>query len=594
MSTGPLTSSGAVSGLDVPALVAKLMANEQSMLTPLTTAAASYNSQLSAYGTVKSALSTFQSALAKLNATAFSAQKANIINNGTATGTGTLSTAAPFTADVNSDAASSPKAQIIQSAGIPANTTFNAGDSLAIKVGTNAPIFVTLSGNQTLQGVADQINAAKTDVGASVVTDDQGSHLVLEANTSGTANTIRVTGNGSLSGFAYDQSSGLPSTMTQTQAPQDTVAAVSGSYDIAVTSLAQTAKLKSQGYPSGQTFNSGILAIKTGTNQTTIIQPQANTLAGIRDAINASPTAGVNATIVSDGTQSHLVLTANSSGAANSITVTGTGDFGTLSTGSWSDESTNPPTTTASTMTSLQTAADAIVTVDGVAINSPSNTVTNAIPGMTLNLTGLTTASDKFNLTIGDDSSGVQTAVQSFVTAYNTMASSLGSLTSYNADTKAAGALQGDSSATSIQNQIRNTIIQSVGGTSALQTLNDLGITFQKDGTLAVDSTKLTKVTASNFDDIQPLFNGTNGVATNLNTLLTSMLATGGIVDTRTSGIQASLATNTANQATVQARLDADQARYTAQFNALDVTLTNLQQQQQQLTSALAGLAANR
>src|ERR1700744_1036358 len=105
MSTGPLTSSGAVSGLDVPGLVAKLMANEQSMLTPLTTAAASYNSQLSAYGTVKSALSTFQSALAKLNATAFSAQKANIVNNGS---TGTLSASAPFTADVNTDATSSP------------------------------------------------------------------------------------------------------------------------------------------------------------------------------------------------------------------------------------------------------------------------------------------------------------------------------------------------------------------------------------------------------------------------------------------------------------------------------------------------------
>lgn len=591
MSTGPLTSSGAVSGLDVPALVAKLMANEQSMLTPLTTAAASYNSQLSAYGTVKSALSTFQSALAKLNATAFSAQKANIINNGTGS---TLSASTPFTADVNTDATSSPKAQIIQSAGIAAGTTFNAGDSMAIKVGSNAPIFVTLTGNQTLQGVADQINAAKTDVEASVITDDQGSHLVLESNTSGTANTIRVTGNGTLSQFAYDQSTNLPTTMTQTQAPQDTVAAVSGSYDIAITSLAQTAKIKSQGYSDSQTFNNGILAIKVGTNTTAVIQPQANTLAGIRDAINANKDIGVTATVISDGTQSHLVLTANNGGAANTITVTGTGDFGSLSTGSWNDESTNPPTVTASTMTSLQTAADAIVTVDGVEIHSPTNTVTNAIPGMTLNLTGLTKTDDKFNLTIGDDSSGVQTAVQSFVTAYNTMASTLGSLTSYNADTKAAGALQGDSSATSIQSQIRNTIIQAVGGTSALQTLNDLGVTFQKDGTLAVDTTKLTKVTKSNFDDIQPLFNGTNGIATKLNTLLTGMLADGGIVSTRTAGIKASLDTNTANQATIQARLDADQARYTAQFNALDVTLTNLQQQQQQLTSALAGLAANR
>ncbi|HEY4318444.1 MAG TPA: flagellar filament capping protein FliD [Herbaspirillum sp.] len=587
--TGPLTSSGAVSGLDVAGLVAKLMQNEQSMLTPLTNAAASYNSQLSAYGTVKSALANFQAALGKLNATAFSAQKANIINSGS----GTTSTD-PFTADVNTDDTTSPKAQIIQSQLDAANTTFNSGDSMAIKVGSNPPIFVTLTGNQSLQGLVNQINAAKTDVEASIKTDDQGSHLVLESNTSGTANTIRVTGNGTLSQFAYDPASNLPSTMTQTQASQDTVAAVSGSYDIKITSLAQTAKLKSQGFSNTDFFNTGILAIKTGTNSTTIIKPVANTLAGIRDAINASSDAGVNATIVSDGTASHLVLTAKNPGAANTITVTGTGDFGALSTGSWNDESTNPPTVTASTMDSLQTAADAIVTVDGVDIHSSTNTVTNAIPGLTLNLSKVTTPDDKYNLTIANDSSGVQSAAQSFVTAYNALAKSLGSLTSYDADTKAAGALQGDSSVTSIQDQIRNTLIQSDGSSGNLQTLNDLGITLQKDGTLAVDAVKLNKASTTSFGEIQTLFNGPNGIATKLTSVLTDMLSDSGVVNTRTTGIKASLATNTANQAIVQKRLDADQARYTAQFNALDVTLTNLQQQQQQLTSALAGLAANK
>jgi flagellar hook-associated protein 2 len=584
--TGPLASSGAISGLDVAGLVAKLMADEQKMMTPLTTAAASYNAQLSAYGTVKSTLSNFQAALAKLNATAFSAQKANIINSGT----GTALSTDPFTADVNSDTTTTPKAQIIQSIGFPANATFNSGDSLAIKVGTKAPIFVSLSGNATLQGVVDQINAAKTDVEASIVTDDQGSHLVLESNTSGTANTIRVTANGTLSQFAYDPASGSMSSMTQTQASQDQVAAISGSYDIAVTALAQTAKLKSTGFANTATFNNGLLAIKTGTNSTTIIKPVANTMAGIRDAINASPNAGVNATIVSDGTTSHLVLTAKNSGAANTITVTGTGDYALLDTTATVPDPNNPGNTIKA-MATLQAAQDAIVTVDGVAIHSPTNTVTNAIPGMTLNLSKVTTQDDRYNMTIANDTSGVQTAAQSFVTAYNALVGSLGPLTSYNADTKAAGALQGDSSVTSIQDQIRNTLIQSVGGSSPLQTLNDLGMTLQKDGTLAVDSVKLGKAAASNFADIQTLFNGTNGISTKLNTLLTSMLATGGVVDTRTSGIKASLATNTTNQTTLQKRLDADQARYTAQFNALDVTLTNLMQQQQQLTSALAGIA---
>jgi flagellar hook-associated protein 2 len=590
--TGPLTSSGAISGLDVASLVAKLMANEQSALTPLTTAAASYNAQLSAYSTVKSALASFQTAISKLNATAFSAQKANITNSGTGT---TLSTT-PFTADVNTDATTTPKAQIIQSAGIDAaNTVFNDGDSLAIKVGTNSPIFVTISGSSTLQGVVDQINAGKTDVQASIMTDGQGSHLVLESNTSGTSNTIRVTGNGTLSQFAYDPAAGTPSTMAQTQAPQDAVAAVSGSYDITVTSLAQTAKIKSAGFDASKTFSNGLLAIKTGTGSTAIIKPGNNTLSGIRDAINASTDAGVNATIVTDGTSSHLVLTAKNSGAANTITVTGTGDYGPLSTGSWNDDSTNPSTVTPSTMTALQIAKDATVTVDGVEIKSPTNTMTNAIAGVTLNLSKLTTADDKYNMSIANDTSGVQSAVQSFVTAYNTLSNSLGSLTSYNADTKAAGTLQGDSSVISIQNQIRNTLIQAVGGNGALQTLNDLGVTLQKDGTLALDSVKVGKAATNNFSRIQSLFNDpASGIATKLNTLITSLLGDNGIVTTRTAGIKASIATNTANQTTIQTRLDADQARYTAQFNALDVTLTNLQSQSAQLTSALAGLAANK
>lgn len=584
-----LTSSGAISGLDVAGLVAKLMANEQSILTPLKTAASSYNAQLSAYGNVKSALANFQTALGKLNATAFGAQKASILNSGTGT---TLSTE-PFTAEVNTDTTTKPKTQIIQSADA-AGVTFNSGDSMAIKVGTNSPIFITLTGNTNLQGVANQINAAKADVSASIVTDDQGSHLVLESNTSGTANTIRVTGNGSLSRFAYDPASGLPTTMTQTQASQDEVAAVSGSYDLKVTSLAQTAKLKSEGFTSSDFFTNGILAIKTGTNTTTIIKPVSNTLAGIRDAINASPDAGVNATIVSDGTESHLVLTAKKSGAANTITVTGTGDFGRLSTGSWNDESTNPATLKPSTMDPLQVAKDAIVEVDGVAIHSDTNTVTNAIAGLTLHLTKLTTADDRYNLAIGNDSSGVQSAAQQFATAYNALAKVLGPLNSYDAETKVAGALQGDSSINSIQDQIRNTLIGSDGSGGTLRTLNDIGITLQKDGTLAVDAVKLNKATTTNFSEIQTLFNGTNGIATKLTGLLKDMLSDGGIVNTRTNGLKASLKTNASNQDIIQKRLDADEKRYTAQFNALDVTLSNLQMQQTQLTSALAGIANNK
>jgi flagellar hook-associated protein 2 len=586
--TGPLTST--VGAIDVSQLVGQLMANEGKALTPLTTAASSYNAQLSAYGSVSSALTTFQNALAQLNSAAFSAQKATISNSAS----GSTTSTGAFSASIDTASTSSPQAQIIQSAGMDAATSFNAGDSLAIKVGTKSPVFVTLGSNTTLGGVVDAINNAKTDVQASIVTDDTGSHLVLESDTSGTANTIRVTGNGSLSQFAYDPASGAATTMAQTQAPQDTVAAISGSYNIAVTALAQNEKLKSAGFPDGQTFSNGILAIKTGTGTTTVIQPGSNTLTGIRDAINNS-SAGVNATIVDDGTNSHLVLTSKNPGVANTITVTGTGDFSPFSTAATTDNSTTPPTTTPSGMEVLTKAQDASITVDGVAITSTSNTVTNAIPGVTINLNTVSTADDQYGLAISNDASGVQATAQSFVSAYNALIGTLGPLTSYNATTKAAGALQGDSTATGLINQIRNALIQPVPDGGPLQTLNDVGISLQKDGTLALDSTKLTTATTTNFNDIQTLFNSpTDGIITSLTTLLTSMTdPTTGIVANRTNGIQASLTANTAAQTQIQTRLTADQAMYTAQFNALNVTLSTMQNTQAQLTSELAGLAAN-
>lgn len=581
--TAPLTST--VGAIDVTALVSSLMSNEAKSLTPLTTAAASYNAQLSAYSSISSALSTYQTSLTQLNSAAFSAQSATVANSGTGTGI----TTSAFTATVNSTANVSPKSQIIQSAGMNAATTFAAGDSIAIKLGSNTPTFITLSSTTTLTGLANAINSAQSKVGASIVTDSNGSHLVLQAATSGSSNTIQISSNGSLSVFGYNPAAGAPSTMTQTQAPQDQVAAISGNYNIAVTSLAAAAKIKSAAFPDGTTsFNTGILAIKTGTNTTTLIQPTSNTLAGIRDAINTS-TAGVNATIVDDGTSSHLVLTANNAGAANTITVTGTGDYGSLSTGSWTNSS---GTVVPSTMTVQQAPQNATVIVDGVSITSQSNTITNAINGVTLNLNSVTATNDNYSLAVANNPSGVQSNAQSFVNAYNTLIGVLNPLISYNATTKAAGALQGDSTVSTIKSQILNALIKPVSDGGPLQTLNDVGISVQKDGTLALDTTKLTTATTNNFSSISALFNSpTDGVVTSLNTLLTSMLdPTTGIVAGRTAGIQASLTSNTANQTQMQAQLTADQAMYTSEFNALNVTLTTMQSQQSQLTSELAGL----
>ncbi|NUU00171.1 flagellar filament capping protein FliD [Herbaspirillum robiniae] len=686
MATSTGTISTSAGPLDVSTLVSQLISAEsQSQLTPLTTQASSYNTLISAYGNLKSALSTYQSAVKGLTEASFSSQKSSVNN----AGTGTNLTTDPFTADVNSDDSTKIVAQKIQSAGIASGTTFNAGDSIAIKIGTNSPVFVTLQANATLSGVRDAINAASAGVTASVVTDGSGDHLVLESNTGGTANTIKVTANNSLSGFAYDPSGSTPSTMTQTQAPRDATKAASGTYSVSVSQLAQTQKLSSAGITPGTTFENGLLAIKTGTGSTAIIKPATNTLQGVRDAINSSD-AGVNATIVSDGTNDHLVITAKDSGAANTIKITGTGNYsvfsfdpsgsvtspnvatgqtyasGSLSlkvgdttvainptdlnnsgaidlndvmtsinnanagvTASISNDGTNDhlvltPTGSSATsavsltgagdysglsmgaMGQLLKAQDAKLSIDGVAVTSPSNKVENVISGVTLNLAKVTTSADNFTLNISNDTSGITTAANTFVSAYNTLAKTISDLTKQTPSTTLgestnSSPLASESSVQTILSQLRNTMFSSVDGGNGISTLSDIGISFQKDGTLALDATKLSTAATNNFAGIANLFSATdpdttnttsskNGIVTKLQTLMDSLLSDSGLIATKTNGLQASLKINQDRQTAVQTRLSNMKDAYTNQFNQLNVTLASMQATQSYLTQQLANL----
>jgi flagellar hook-associated protein 2 len=683
-STGTISTSAGP--LDVSTLVSQLISAEsQTQLTPLTTQASSYNTLISAYGSLKSALSSYQSAIKALTAASFSSQKSSVSN----AGTGSNLTTDPFTADVNSDNSTKILAQKLQSAGVSSGTTYNAGDSIAIKVGTNSPTFITLQANSTLAGVRDAINASKAGVTASITTDGSGDHLVLESTAGGTANTIKVTSNNSLSAFAYDPSSSTPSTMTQIQAPRDATKAASGTYSVAVSQLAQTQKLSSASIAPGTTFDNGILAIKTGTGSTAIIQPATNTLAGVRDAINSSD-AGVNATIVSDGTNDHLVITAKDSGAANTIKITGTGNYsvfsadpsgtvispnvttgqtytsGTLSlkvgdttvainptangsgnidlnqvvsavngasagvTASISNDGSNDhlvltPTGSSATaavsltgtgdysgltmsgMGQLLKAQDAKLSIDGVAVTSTSNKVENVISGVTLNLAKVTTSADNFTLNISNDTSGISTAANSFVTAYNTLAKAVAGMTAQTPSTTLGQAntsapLASESSVQTIMNQLRNTLFATVDGGNGISSLSDIGISFQKDGTLALDATKLSTATTNNFAGIANLFTGTdpdttnttsskNGIVTKLQTLLTNLLSDSGIIASKTNGLQASLKINQDRQSTVQTRLSNLKDDYTNQFNRLNTTLASMQSTQSYLTQQLASLA---
>lgn len=294
--------------------------------------------------------------------------------------------------------------------------------------------------------------------------------------------------------------------------------AAAGSYSIAVTALAQAQKLKSSAFSAtSDTIGSGKITIDFGTYsgdtftlnpdkaaKEITIDPGQNSLAGIRDAINAA-NVGVSAGIVNDGTGFRLVVSSADSGAANALRITVDDDDGTDTDASGLSQLVfDGRTSGVKNLTQTVAAQNAALTIDGIAISKASNTITDAIEGVTLNLLKENSST---TLTVARDSSGVQSAVASFVKAYNDAAKALKDLSAYNASTKQGAILQGDSAVRSMQSQLRgllNSALSHAGG--GLTTLSDIGVSFQKDGTLVLDSSKLQKIIDDKTKDISTLF----------------------------------------------------------------------------------------
>lgn len=304
--------------------------------------------------------------------------------------------------------------------------------------------------------------------------------------------------------------------------------AVAGSYSLSVTTLAQQQKLVAAGHASdtasigqgtsttlsfdfgtisgaspvsgkytGATFTSSGSGIKTVT-----IDATNNSLRGIRDAINTA-NIGITATIINDGGTSpyRLALTSGNSGQSNSIKISVTGDAA-LAALLAHDPAGLPA---AQNFTETAAAQNAAFTVDGVAISKTSNTVSDVIGGVTLSL--LKTTASPVTVDVALDSATVKSAVEKFAKSYNDLNKTLADLSSYNSATRQGATLQGDATVRSLQNQMRgilNTPVGSVAG--AYSTLSQIGVSFQKDGSLAVDSAKLNSAIASHPGDIADLF----------------------------------------------------------------------------------------
>jgi flagellar hook-associated protein 2 len=388
-----ISSPGVGSKLDVNSIVTQLMGIESRPLAQLNTREISFQAKLSAFGSIRSALSQFQGAMSSLSF-------ASRFEGATATSSDTAAVSASATARA------------------PAG-------SYAVEVSA-------LAQNQRLVAA-------------------------------GQATTTATIGTGTLT-FDFGTISG-------------------GSFD------AQA------GQYSGAAFASAGSGVRTVT-----IASGSGSLGGIRDAINAAGI-GVTASIVNDGGASpfRLVLSSDRTGAANAMKITVDGDAALASL-----LGQDP----ASTQNLVQTAAarNAELTINGVAVTKPTNLVSDALEGVTLTLSK-TNVGSPATVSVTRDSGKAVAAAETFVKAYNDLDKTLEDLSAYNAGTRTGAVLNGDPAVRSLQNQLRTVFSQPLGGAgSDLRSLSDIGMAFQRDGSLLLDATKMNRVMAANPGRIAGLF----------------------------------------------------------------------------------------
>ena len=343
--------------------------------------------------------------------------------------------------------------------------------------------------------------------------------------------------------------------------------AVVGSYDIDVTKLAKAHTLASIASPT-MTAGQQLDITVDGTTKSVAIQA-GDDLQAVADRINSTDDIGTAAGVIND----RLVLISKSSGAGGTITVGGTAaaGFGFATT---------------------QNGEDAEVKVNGLTVTGATNEITGAIPGVTVNALGVGTST----ITVAEDDVAIDSGVQEFVDAFNNLITNINATTSYDAESGDRGTLQGDQTITGIKFQARSIIGNVVGGLAGTQydSLAQIGITSNRDGTLTLDSAVLKEAIADDADAVRDVFgfddesgaiDGTDGIARQLAQFAETF--SNDILSARLTGITSSLSRMDDRIASLEDLMIVKEDRLRRQFSAMEVAITQFQGQSADLASRL-------
>lgn len=372
--------------------------------------------------------------------------------------------------------------------------------------------------------------------------------------------------------------------------------AAAGSYAIKVNSLASAQRVAFSAdafTQNGEDIAAGTLTFKFGSADNLLAEEPVSTrtldfdggsLQDLRDAINSAGI-GLTANVINDGTTDRLILSSAETGANQAFTVDGLG----------AAYSPDAPGSEGDAIYQLEASRDASITVDGLTLTRSSNTISDVVEGVTLTLTAESSAANTLKIT--SDNASARAAIDAFVTAYNGIAKGLTDSMKYNPESGEAALLNGDSTARAVQAQLRSIVGGAFGGQGGINRLADIGITFQLDGTLAVDSTKLNAAFENPDLDVAGFFVGTTdnpGFGKQVADSLGRLIGPGGLITGRSEGLKESANALVKQADAIKLRLETVEKRYRAQFTALDVLLTNMLQTSNYLQQQLANLPGAR
>ena len=361
--------------------------------------------------------------------------------------------------------------------------------------------------------------------------------------------------------------------------------AIAGNHSVEITALASPQRSASAGYASADSVNSGVAFDLTlggaGFPSGPTITVSTATPAGVVSAINSAGL-GLTASLIATDSGNQIVVTGES-GTANAFTLSG-GDL-TFSTAA------------------DQVAADATLVVDGLSLTRSSNTVTDAIAGVTLSLSTVTTSAATLSLT--RDTAPVKASLQALVSAYNDIHSVLKD--AYNKDSKVTdygASLVGDSTVQTIQNQVRSMVLaESSTASNGISYLHDLGITISSKGELSLDETTLDAVLASNYSDVVEMLNANisttyvasttdAGIAGDAIKTFTTMLSTSGAVLSQSANAVSRIDDYKLELEKLETRMTLLLTQYTKQFSVMESIVGQTNSLRSSLTSSFDGMMA--